>query len=82
MQLRVFFFGLLEDRDVAISVLPEEQEILILSTGLGRVAGEGVRAAEAEMGQCPNGIANNDSLMVENSSSRANFLRADPPEAA
>jgi len=41
-QLRVFGFGLLEDRDVRVGVLPQREEILISRAGLGRVARERV----------------------------------------
>jgi hypothetical protein len=47
LQLRVLRFGFLQDRDVGVGVFPEGEEVLVLRTGFGGVAGEGVSAGEA-----------------------------------
>src|ERR1700704_3437534 len=55
LQLRVLRFGLLQDRNVRISVFPEGEEILIRGAGFGGVPGDGVGATQLEMRQCADG---------------------------
>jgi anti-sigma B factor antagonist len=49
LQLGVFSFGLLEDRNIGVGVLPHLEEILVRRLGLGVIARENVSAAKPEM---------------------------------
>ena len=55
LQLRVFRFGLLEDRDIGIGVLPQRQKILIRGLRLGVLARERVGAAKPQMRESRSG---------------------------
>ena len=54
MHLRVPCFGLLQDWDARVGVLPESEEILVSNAGLGVVL-QGIGAGKAEAGQRPSG---------------------------
>jgi hypothetical protein len=49
-QLPVLCFGLLQDRNIRVSVLPQREEILIGRLGLAEVALQHISATEAKMG--------------------------------
>ena len=51
LKLRVLGLGLPKDRDVGVGVFPEGEEVLVGGAGLGGVAGKGVSAGKAEMGE-------------------------------
>src|ERR1035438_346943 len=62
----VFRFGLLEDRDVGVSVFPEAEEILVSSLCLDLVARDSERSTELQVRQCADGIADYDPAVIEN----------------
>ena len=65
LQLRVLRLGLHQDGDVGVGVFPEGEEVLILGTSLGSVAGKGVGAGEAEMGESAQREVYGNATMVE-----------------
>src|SRR5205809_695237 len=66
LQSGVFRLGLLEDRDVGVGVFPESEEILICSLCPGLISRHSERSAELQVRQCADGIADNDSAVIEN----------------
>src|SRR6266567_3282597 len=62
----VFRFGLLEDRDVWICVLPERQEILVGSLCLGLIAQQSESSAQLQMRQSAHRIGANNAAVSEN----------------
>src|SRR5262245_38508324 len=66
LQAGVLSSSLLENGDVRVSILPKGEKVLVLGAGPGRVAGEGVGAGEANMGQCSHAITDHDPAVIEN----------------
>src|SRR5271166_2952370 len=66
LQLRVLGFGLLEDRDVGVGILPEREKVLVRGIGIGSVALNGISSSQLQMRQCAYGVADNDPSMIEN----------------
>ena len=65
LQLCVLCFGLLQDRNIRISVFPEREEILVGGTGLGDVTLYGISARQSEAGQCSPGKVSYESPVVD-----------------
>src|SRR5712691_7432948 len=65
LQLCVLRLGLLQDGNVGIGVFPESEEVLVSGAALCSVAGEGVGAGEAEMGESAQREVQHDAAMVE-----------------
>src|SRR5882724_313487 len=61
----VLGFGLLQDGDVGVGVFPEREEVLVGGAGFGGVAGEGVGASEAQVGQRADDAVQDYAAMVE-----------------
>ena len=74
LQLRILGFGLLEDGDVGIGVLPKGKKILIRLARRGAVAGEGVGASQTKVGQRCQRIIDNDASVIDE------FLKLDGSE--
>ena len=51
LQLRILLLGLLQDREVGVSVFPQREEILVSNAALRGVALKGVSASQAKMSQ-------------------------------
>src|SRR5262249_48310220 len=51
LQGRVFSFGLLEDRDVGVSVFPESEKIAVGGAGLGDIAPHGIAPSDLKAHQ-------------------------------
>src|SRR5207244_3765457 len=64
-QLRVLLLGFLQDGNVGVGFFPERDEVLILGTSLGRVAGANVGTGKAEMGESAQREVQHDAAMVE-----------------
>ena len=74
-QLGVFGFGLDEDGDAGVGVLPEGEEVLIGAAGVGKSGGgvgtmgglgfEGEGAGDLEMGECADGFIEHDAGVIE-----------------
>ena len=56
LQLRVLGFGLLQDGDVGVGVLPEGKTVLISRPALGHIAGKGVSAGDTKMSKRHGGV--------------------------
>src|SRR5579871_243619 len=66
LQVRVLGFGLLEDGDVGVGVLPEAEEVLVCSSRFGGVALNGIGTTELKMGQrASNEVHHNSSVIQE-----------------
>src|SRR5215831_20908496 len=65
LQLRVFCFGLLQDRDVGIGVFPESEEILIRGAGLGCLSLQSVRTTELEVRKSTDWLVQHNSPMIQ-----------------
>jgi len=65
LELSVLRLGFLQDGNVGIGVFPEGEEVLILGTSLGSVAGENVGAGEAEMGERTEREVDHDAAVVQ-----------------
>src|SRR5215471_7595201 len=66
LQLGVLRFGLLQDGDVRVGVLPQREEIVIGGFCFGNVTLHGVGTCEAEMGESAQRKIQNNAAMVEN----------------
>ena len=64
LQLPVLRLGMLQDGDVGVGVFPEGEEVLILGSGLHRIAGEGVGTGEAETSEGTSRKVDDDAATV------------------
>ena len=76
LQLGVFSFGLLEDGDVEVGVLPQRQKIFVRGLRFGVIAGEHARATEPEMRECADRFVPHDSSVIDNLLEVRDRLRA------
>src|SRR5258708_20181524 len=66
VQAGVFGFGLFQDGNVLVSVLPQSEKILIGDFGFGRFAGKRLRAAEPKMRERAKRPVKDDSAVIKN----------------
>src|ERR1035438_3926008 len=65
LQLRVLRFGLQQDRNIRVRVLPEREKVLVGHLGLGDVALQHISATEAKMCKRTDGLVQDEAAMVE-----------------
>jgi len=65
LDLRVLRFGLFQDRDVRIGVLPEGKEVLVRCTSLSHVPLHRVGPGQTELRQFPPGCQRPNAAMVQ-----------------
>jgi hypothetical protein len=66
LQLRILGFGLRQDRNIAIGVFPEREEILIRNVCLGLISRHRERSAELQVRHRADWVGDNNSRMIEN----------------
>src|SRR5262245_51083310 len=66
LQFGVLRFGLLENRDVGVRVLPEHEKSLVGSFRLRLIPRQSERSTELQVRQCADGIRAHDTAMIEN----------------
>src|SRR5580704_13586157 len=64
LELGVFRFGFLEDGNIGVSIFPKGKEILIRSLCFRRIPGNGVGAAQAQLGERMLGNGRSDCTMI------------------
>src|SRR5215831_15415505 len=65
LQLCVFLFGSFKNGDICIGVFPEREKILIRGPCFNGVALHGISTTELQMSQCPDGLVDHNSAMIE-----------------
>ena len=65
LQLGVLYLGLLEDRDVRVSVFPERKEFLIGRLRLSFISRQSVSPGQLQMRQCADGFVQQEGQVLE-----------------